>query len=137
MKTLFIQKGRMFVGVLLLGIIFTACEKVDPNVETNNLLQGDWEVESWTLDGVEQMGSNVNTFDIEFLSQTDTGGETEWSFIDALGNAGKIEADYTVKSEGREIDVEGDDLSVTFTANLLKLSGNIDGNRWEIEAEKD
>ena len=137
MKTFFTQKGRIFIGILLLGILFTACEKTDPNAETNNLLQGDWEVESWTLDGVEQMGSNVNTFDIEFKAETDIGGETEWSFIDVLGQAGKIEADYTVENEGKEIDVEGDDLTVTFSGNVLKLSGNLDGNRWEIEAEKD
>ncbi|MEN0050442.1 MAG: hypothetical protein AAF806_25480, partial [Bacteroidota bacterium] len=127
----------LLVGALLLGILFAACEKPDPNAETNDLLQGDWEVESWTLDGVEQMGSNVNTFDIEFKAETDTGGETEWSFIDVLGQAGKIEAEYNVENEGKEIDVEGDDLTVTFSGNVLKLSGNIDGNRWEIEAEKD
>ena len=124
----------LFAGTLLLG----ACkEDLDPREEVHDQLVGEWEVESFTVDGVESIGTFIQSFEMEYTKQDAFTGETEWTVIDGVGTTTRQESDYTIEAEGREIDIDGDDLDITIVGDDLTLSGNVDGDRWVIEAERD
>ena len=129
---------QLFYLILPLAFfVFTSCEKdSDPNEDTNNQIQGEWDVKSWTLDGVEQMDFTVNTFEMDFKKESGIGGETDWLIIFTDGSTTRIDGDYEIQNDGREIDVDGDDLNIDIDRDNMDMSGNIDGRRWEIEAEK-
>ena len=61
---------------------------------------------------------------------------TDWLIIFTDGSTTRIDGDYEIQNDGREIDVDGDDLNIDIDRDNLDMSGNIDGRRWEIEAEK-
>lgn len=117
-----------------LAFSFTSC---DQDKLANKDLEGSWEVQSFTLDGVEQMDVLFTSFEMEFKGDSDIGGESEWDFIATDGSSTKIEVDYEISKEGTEIDFEGDEFDLDLDGDNLELSGNLDGNRWEIEATRD
>ena len=124
---------------IAMGILATTgCqEDEDPNEATNNRLDGDWEVESWTLDGTEVMNSLVVSFEMEFDKQGPTDGETEWTVIRNNGTTDRTEGDYQVENDGTEIDFDGTDFDIRIDGDELELEGIVNGVRWEIEAERD
>ena len=135
------SKSKLFFGLLLVGLFFSAnsCQKEEdnPNESINNQIEGDWDVTSFTLDGVEQMKFSITSFQMDFKKEYAEGGETDWLLIGTNGNTTELEGDYEIQNSGTEIDVDGDDLNLDLDGDELKLSGNIDGQRWEIEADRD
>ena len=73
---------------------------------------------------------------MEYKPTSEFGGETEWVLIDILGASNKAEGDYTIQNEGLEISIDGDELNIEINGNKLELSGNVDGDRWEVEADR-
>lgn len=130
----------VFSTLLALALVVTlgACKKdTDPNEATNNALQGDWEVNSWTVDGTEQMNFSVASFDMEFTKQGPADGETEWTIIDTGGGTTRIEGDYDIENSGTEIDIDGDEFDVEIDGDELELRGNFNAELWIIQAERD
>ena len=123
-------------GACTLG---TACDDddVDPNEDVNNKIQGDWEVESYTIDGVEQIQFTISRWDMEFTKQGPADGETEWDIVGGNGATSGGEFDYDIENAGTEIDIDGLEFDVDVDGDDLELSGNINGERWVIEAERD
>lgn len=131
--------NSLFSIVLLLSfsLMFIHCSKdVDANEEANNKLDGNWDVESFRVDGVEQLLFTANDFDMEFRKEGDATGETEWTITDIFGGTTTIEGDYTIMNDGTRIDFEGDELNLEFNGDFLTIDGNVDGEFWEIDAEK-
>lgn len=128
--------SRIFFSFLLISIISFGCKKEDPNETTNNDLAGNWDVTSFTLDGVELIGASLNSFEMEYKQTSEFGGETEWLLVDILGASTRAEGDYTIQNEGLEISIDGDELNIEINGDKLELSGNIDGDRWEVEADR-
>lgn len=123
---------------LAMGSLFIAScdEDEDPNEVTNNRLQGDWEVQSWTVDGVEQIVTG-SSFDMEFEKGDPTNGEFEWD----LGTE-NFDGEYEIESNGNEIEFEFDaggqfDMDIDIDGDDLELDGRINNERWIIEAERD
>ena len=125
--------------VCLIGFTAISCnEDTDPNEDIATQLDGDWDVTSFTLDGVEQMGFSINTFSMDFKKENAIGGETDWEFTTVTGESQRLSGDFEVQNDGKEIDLDGSDLDISFKSNdRLSLDGNIDGQRWEIEADRD
>lgn len=129
-----------FAYLLLLALVALAAgcgEDEDPNERVNNQLIGDWDVESFTVDGVEQMSFLLNSFSMEFTKQSNIGGEAEWLLIGVNGATTRLDSDYEIQNEGMEIDLDGDDLDIEINGDNLELSGIVDAERWEIRAERD
>ena len=126
----------LFLLVASLFIV-PACNNEDPNEELNNDLIGDWDVESYTVDGQEAIGSVLISFKMEFKKETETGGETEWTLVDFLGATLVAEGDYVIINDGTEIDIDGEELNIRINNDNLFIDGNLDGDRIEIEAERD
>lgn len=132
-----LQQSMLFC-LLGLSIILTSCAKEqDLNKETNELLCGDWEVTSLTVNGGEYIGSVLTKFDMEFKCETDFGGEAEWSLFPINGTPIFLEEDYEIKLDGRELEFGDDDFDLDLNEDRLELNGNIGGERWEIEAKRD
>ena len=122
-------------GVLTLG---TACEEdLDPNEETNDAIQGDWEVDSWVVGGQQLMGNGVERWDMEFAKQGPFDGETEWDIVGG-GDATSGEFDYEIENNGTEIEIGALEFDIEVDGDNLELVGNnIDGQQWVIEAKRD
>ncbi len=127
-----------FLLLLAIFVVATGCEEdEDPNESVNNQLVGDWEVESFTIDGTEQMSFSLNSFTMEYTKQSNVGGETDWLLIGVNGATTRIDSDYEIENEGTEIDLDGDDLDIEINGDDLELSGIVGSERWEIRAERD
>jgi hypothetical protein len=135
--TLFFSR-LAFLLLLAIFVVATGCEEdEDPNESVNNQLVGDWEVESFTIDGTEQMSFSLNSFTMEYTKQSNVGGETDWLLIGVNGATTRIDSDYEIENEGTEIDLDGDDLDIEINGDDLELSGIVGSERWEIRAERD
>ena len=127
-----------FLFLLAATLLVSGCkDDVDPNVDVNNRLEGDWDVESFTVDGTEYMGSVVTSFEMEYEKQSDTEGEAQWTVIYSNGTTERTEGDYEIQNSGQEIDFDNTDLEIEIDGDELTLEGILDGFRVEIEAERD
>lgn len=138
---------RTLVAYLLIATLavgFTACDDddLDPREATNDRLVGDWDVTSFTIDGEEVLIGGA-TFEMEYEKDNDDPfeGEFEWDIVEQ-GASLRIDGEYEVDDAGDELSLSGDDIDdITFDMDLdgddLELSGTVDGERWDIEAERD
>lgn len=142
----FMIQSLFLTGLICFVLLGSSCEKdVDPNEAINSALDGEWDVTSFREDGVEFMNSSITRFEIEFKKEGPTTGELVWTIFYSNPNVATIpwQGEYTVKNNGTEIDVEFDNVSINtdFDIDLngdeLELDGNVNGYRWDIEADRD
>lgn len=142
MKNAFAKTNLLALGLLMILLPgLTSCEK-DKKPTIRESLVGDWEIKSFTIDGVEVKGSVITASKMEFEAYTGSNGDFEWSinFID--GSSENQTGDYEVDEEDKEIDLEneqGEHLKFDFDldGDDLELSGTIDGERYVLKAERD
>ncbi len=137
MKTLSPFFTLVLIGILAFG---QACEKdVDPREETNNKLNGDWDVTSLTIDGSETIPAAISSFEMEFDKENAFDGSAEWTLIAArTGQTSKVKGDYDIQDSGTELNFDGDDLEIDFrNDDRLELEGVINNQRWVIKADRD
>lgn len=130
---------RTPLALLALGTLaLTACEDdLDPREEANNRLQGDWDVTSFTRDGVEFIGAGISVYEIEFEKSDAFEGEAEENIIYSSGESERFDLDYEIEDDGNAIEYGDNDLDLEVDGDDLTMSGNVDGFRFEIEAERD
>lgn len=125
---------------VLVTLFLTSCSKdepKDPNEVTNDKLQNTtWVVKSFTSDGVELMKVLYNSMDITFTKEDKNNGSTRWKIINTAGQASNLDGKYTVKNQGKELDIDGDLFDITVDGQKLLLSGSVDGEKWIIDARK-
>ncbi len=129
--------------LLLLASGFTSCKK-DKDDENNlrEAVVGDWEVTSFTIDGVEVMGTVILASKMEFEAYSGSNGDFEWSINYGDGSSETQSGDYEVDQEDQEIELQsGDGETIKLEADIdgdeLELSGNLDGERIVIKADRD
>lgn len=143
----------LFLCLLGTGTLFvSSCgdDDLDPNEETNNRLDGDWEVTSFVGQGAvtsELLGNGINSVDLRFEKQDAFDGEYRFDFVFDNGVADVIRGDYEIENSGREIvlmpadnstdeeydiEINGDDLEMD---GLFDFDGS--ATRVIIEAERD
>ena len=136
------------IGLLLLlggPVLLTGCKKdeddvtVDPNIEINSQLQGNWEVTSYTSDGVEYLGTIFQSLDMDFEKEGPSEGEVEMTLVDSEGSTLIETTDYTVRNNGKEIDLEDVmEFEIDLDGDDLQLEGiDEDGYRVVIKADRD
>lgn len=141
MKTL-VSKSRLF-ALLMLSIAvvgMTSCKK-DKKPTFKEEVVGDWEVKSFTEDGVELMSTIVTSFTMEYEAYSGTNGDFEWVINYADGSSERITGDYEVDVEDKEIKLIKDDgtqtLDIDVDSDDLEIEGIIDGFRYVIKADRD
>lgn len=128
----------IFATLLFALLSFTACKKDKLRKD----LVGDWEVKSFTIDGVEAKGSVITSSKMEFEAYSGDNGDFEWSISYTDGSSETQTGDYTVDQEDEEITFEDNDgerikLDFDLSNDDLELSGILDGQRVVIKAERD
>lgn len=133
-----------FALLLLVASGFTSCKK-DKDDDKDNLrgaVVGEWEVTSFTIDGVEVMGTIILASKMEFEAYSGSNGDFEWSINYGDGSSETQSGDYEVDEEDQEIELQsGDGETIKLEAEVdgdeLELSGNLDGERVVIKADRD
>lgn len=141
MKTL-VSKSRLF-ALLMLSIAavgMTSCKK-DKKPTFKEEVVGDWEVKSFTEDGVELMETIVTSFTMEYEAYTGSNGDFEWVINYADGTNERITGDYEIDVEDKEIKLVKNDGTQTLDIDLsndeVEIEGIIDGFRYVIKADRD
>jgi hypothetical protein len=146
MKTVLSKINLTAIALFLLVLpSLVGCKKDDDKDSNSNLRQaivGEWEVTSFTIDGVEVIGSIVLASKMEFEAYSGSNGDFEWSINYGDGSSETQLGDYEVDEEDKEIELRSQDgevfkLDVDIDGDKLELSGNLDGERIVIEADRD
>ncbi|MEM6879228.1 MAG: lipocalin family protein [Bacteroidota bacterium] len=138
-------KSPLFLLLIPILMLATACnndEDIDPNEDMNNRLEGEWEVESFTTDGVEQIGTSYSSFTIEFDKDGPIDGEVEWDLVGLSSLSEQIEFAYEVESMGMELEMREPggvelEFEIEMDGDELEMTATFSGQQWEIEAERD
>lgn len=146
MKTV-LSKINLTALALLLLILpgFTSCDKDDDDKNNSDLrvaIVGDWEVTSFTIDGVEVIGTVILASKMEFEAYSGSNGDFEWSINYGDGSSETQFGDYEVDEEDKEVELQSSDgeifkLEAEVDGDDLELSGNLDGERIVIKADRD
>lgn len=146
MKTVLSKINLTALSLLLLVLPgFTSCDKDDDKDNTPNLrvaIVGDWEITSFTLDGVEVIGTVISASKMEFEAYSGSNGDFEWNITYGDGSSDNQSGDYEVDEEDKEVEFQSADgeilkLQVDVDGDRLELSGNLDGDRVVIKADRD
>lgn len=133
----------IFAGLML---TLTACEKdkdkPKPEPTVQEKLVGNWEIQSFTLDGVEIKGTIVASSTLELEAYTGVNGDFEWEINYTDGTSDHTAGDYQVDTDDQEIKFEannGEDLQFEYDldGDDLELSGTLEGQRYILKAERD
>ena len=146
MKTI-LSKFNLPAFALLLLVLpgLASCKKDDDKNDNSNLrgaIVGEWDVTSFTIDGVEVMGTVILASKIEFETFSGSNGDFEWSINYGDGSSENQSGDYEVDQEDKEVELQSNDgeilkLDVDIDGDELELSGNLDGERVVIKADRD
>lgn len=142
-----ISKTNLLAFSLLLLMLpsLVSCEKDKPEQPVPTLkekLVGDWEIKSFTIDGVEVKGTFILASKMEFETYTGSNGDFEWSINYTDGTNDTQSGDYEVDEEDKEITLENNEgerlkFDVDLDGDDLELSGTLDGERYVLQAERD
>lgn len=147
------KSQTVFTQVLMLlcisgALLFTSsCQKEDPKLAKLNLLEGEWEVISFTEDGQEDMGNYIDFLEMDFkeYNEEQDEGDMKWTTIyhDGETEVSHGEYEYNADSDELEIvfrnngDIDGSyEFDMTLEEKKLRLEATIDGFRYIIIAEK-
>lgn len=141
MKSNLVKFAFLPLVAFSLAFTFSNCKK-DKKPTLRESLVGEWEIKSFTIDGVETKGSVVRSSKMEFEKYTGTNGDFEWSISYMDGSTDIESGDYQVDEEDGEIEfksADGNTLQLEFDleGEELELEGIIDAERVVIKAERD
>ncbi len=141
MKSNLVKFAFLPLVAFTLAFTFSNCKK-DKKPTLRESLVGEWEIKSFTIDGVETKGSVVRSSKMEFEKYTGTNGDFEWSISYMDGSTDIESGDYQVDEEDGEIEfksADGNTLQLEFDleGEELELEGIIDAERVVIKAERD
>jgi hypothetical protein len=145
-KSHFMKRLSTLLSFSLLIFVALSLVSCDPAVRIAKKLEGNWDVTSYTEDGVEFMTVDINTFKIEFEEYADDEGDFSWTLIDTGGASIILDGTYEMKKDGDEMDITfksgalngtSSTLDVDLNEDELGLSGNINGFLIKIEADRD
>ena len=147
MKTILSKINLTALALLLLVLSgFTSCKKDDDKDNNSSNLRtaivGEWEVTSFTLDGVEVMGTIILASKMEFEAYSGANGDFEWSINYGDGSSENQSGDYEVDEEDKKVELQSNDgenfkLDIDIDGDDLELSGILDGERIVIKADRD
>ncbi|HNE29120.1 MAG TPA: hypothetical protein PKL15_11620 [Saprospiraceae bacterium] len=141
-----LSKISLAATALLFAALFglSSCKKDNDDSKPTPTQQivGEWEIKSFTIDGVEIKGTVVLSSKMEFEAYTGSNGDFEWTIVYTDGSSEVATGDYEVDEADREVKLENDNgETLKFDFDLdgdeLELSGILDGERYVLNAERD
>ena len=126
------------IAIVFFAFVLVQCTRNEnANGEPNNNLNSTWNVESFKLEGEEQIQHTFSAFKVEFKRKTATTGTTTWTIVKPSGATETTVSDYTMMNDGTRIAIDGDELYMEINGDVLTMHGNVGGLSFEIEAEKE
>ncbi|HEY3429902.1 MAG TPA: hypothetical protein VGK39_04435 [Cyclobacteriaceae bacterium] len=126
------------IAIVFFALVLVQCTKNETsNGEPKGALNGSWKVESFKLEGEEQIQHTFSSFKVEFKKKTANTGTTLWTIVKNSGSTQTTESDYTILNDGSRIEIDGDALNIEINGDSLTMEGNVGGLNFEINAEKE
>lgn len=140
-----ISKSTLLALSLLLMTLpsLVSCKKDKHDEPTlRELLVGEWEMTSFSIDELEMMDFFLESSTLEFEAYTGPKGDYEWSFSYTDGTGFDASGDYEVDEAARRLTFDnGTDDEVSYDVRIngdeLELSGIVDGSHYELKLERD
>jgi hypothetical protein len=133
----FLLSVSLFLFISLMG-----CKKDEPT--PCELLEGNWQCESWREDGVEQLGSlaYISYSKVDFDKLAGDKGDFDWTVNYNDGTSEVITGKYEVNATCSEITLivtGGDVIELDFeiSNDELTLDGNLDGLGVDLNFKRD
>lgn len=125
--------------LLLVALLGSSCS---PENVTARRLEGDWDIASFRFDGTEAIGAGISLATMEFEEYDGEEGDFNFVIIYEAGGTETFSGDYSLNADGDELDLTYTDGTIesydlTLEDDDLEMSGNFDGTRVDIEAERD
>ena len=118
-------------------LILMSCGDENKSEDTNQNLQGTWNVTSWTHGGDEQLGTILaSSYTMEFDSISGTSGFTDWTITTGVGFVNHISGDYDVQDNGKILEFQGQDWDLEVDGDELRVEGEILSESYVLIAEK-
>ena len=119
------MKKFALLVLFALPLAFTSCKK------DFKLLDGTWEITSWTYNGIDLIHSNLfSEATIIFTSDDKDDGTFTWTFT-VEEDIERIAGKYTMDAKANTITLTMDDTPQTFSYKVdkdnLELTGTVDG----------
>ncbi len=133
--------SRFFAAALLLSFVLAGCSK---EAKIGKKLAGTWDVTSYTIDGVESMGSVFSSVELFFgtYNKKDRKGDYTFTAVDALGQTTVEKGTYSLNDTGEEVtftaDSGGDDsiFMLTLDGDNLEMETTTNGYKIILQAKR-
>ena len=126
---------------LTAAMLFSSCEIFKKDDLLREDIVGEWDITSFTIDGVEAKGSVIKNSKMEFEKYSGTSGDFEWTITYADGTLDFQDGEYEIDEDEKEIELINDGQKIKLEMELiedrLELEGTIDGERYILKARRD
>lgn len=144
MKTVLSKINLTAIALLLLVLpSLTSCKKDDDGGKPSQGagLEDKWEVNSFTIDGIEVKGVIIRSSEIEFDEDNDTEGSFSWVITYTDNTSDTVTGEYQLNEAGNKIvlDSNGDKVlqfDIELAGNDLELSGEMDEGQVVVKADR-
>ena len=144
MKTVLSKINLTAIALMLLVLSgLTSCNKddKDDNPSQGTGLEDKWEVNSFTIDGIEVKGVIISASQIEFDEESNTTGSFSWVITYTDNTSDTVTGDYLLNDSGNKItlDSRGDEtleFDIELSGDTLELSGEMDGSQIVVKADR-
>lgn len=145
MKNTISKSTLLTFSLMLLTLAGMESCKKDKDIDEPSLreqLAGEWEIKSFTVDGLELMGYALNSSILELEATNTSKGDYEWSFNYADGSNTDTNGNYEVDEDSKELMFDNNTASemrydIDLKDDNLEMSGTVDGSHYKLELERD
>ena len=122
-------------------LLFSGCTLFDPDLKIARQLEGEWEVTSFTVDGVESMQALFSRFVMEYEKYNDGEGDFNFTLNNIAGGTDNFFGEYVVDEDGTNLELTYDNGAVEnwdldLEKDNLDMTSVIDGSNYRITAER-
>lgn len=145
MKTAISKSTLLAFSLMLLifpGLVSCKKDKNDIEPPLGEQLAGEWEMRSFTVEGVEMMDFVLSSSILEFEASAGTGGDYEWLFAYTDGTSTLTNGEYEVDEDSEELIFDSNSgyearYDIYINGDNLELSGIVDGAQYELKLKRD
>jgi hypothetical protein len=139
------KNALLKIGVLplfLLALALFGCKK-DPTLAEQ--ITGTWNVKSLMVDGVESIGANITSMEMDYQALSGSVGDFDWTIVYTQGPFSRLTGQWSVDETEDNLNIiEMDGGMVVFSYsfdialldNDLELKGIFDGKDTHIKAQR-